>query len=108
MRASTALMSPAFEAASQMADASVALSYVAAICGDAFEGAYIDAAQSFIESTINVDVHDKDALVLATDRLHDADLFTSYTGRPGWSSGVATLQINDTRINIGVRATVAK
>jgi hypothetical protein len=107
MKAQISLTSAAVEAATQLADAAVTLSYVAAICGDALDGAYIDVEQSFITTAIYLDVIDRDALVLATDRLHDANLFTSFGHRLGWSSGVATIEINDTKVHIGVRGKVA-
>lgn len=99
--------SPALEAAAQLSDAALSLAHVAAICSDAFDGAYITVDQTFIESHIYIDVATRDHLVLATDRLHDADMITTYRQQFGWSSGVATLRIDDTTIHIGVRGKVA-
>jgi len=107
MRIPATHKSAALEAAGQLSDAALTLAHVAAICGDALDGSYINVEQAFIETNIYIDVLDKDHLVLATDRLHDADMFTVYRQQFGWSSGVATIEFDDTKVHIGVRGKVA-
>ena len=106
MRASTAHRSPAMETAAQLSDAALSLAHVASICGDAFDNAYIDVEQSFDQTSIYVDLGDLDAVVLATDRLHDAGIFSALRRMPFWASQVAKVTFDDTTIHIGVRGTV--